>query len=220
MDPNKQSQGAPQPPSSYTAPASNYDPNYLDSIAPSARKASFVSGKFGKILLLLLALLIIAAALLGLGSGGQSNTADLQKFAVRLENLEKTTNAEKKNLKSKNLRDINADFQLWLGGNITKSEELLKQSNVKKSDYSKSMVSEEKKYIEALNQKYKDARFADNLDGTYAASMTTETGKLIAILNSLSKKNPSKKIKDFAKEASSNLTAIQKKFDTFVIDGN
>lgn len=220
MDPNKQSAGTPQPPSAYPAPENNYDPNYLDSIAPSVRKASLFSGKFGKILVALVILFVVGVGLLLSTPDGQSSSADLQKFAVRLENLEKTANSEKKNLKSKNLRDINADFQLWIGGNITKSQDILKQSNIKKSDYSKKMEGEEKKYIEGLNQKYQDARFADDLDGTYAASMTSETGKLIALLNTMSKKNPSKKIKEFAKEASSNLVAIQKKFDTFVIDGN
>lgn len=222
MDPQKQQDPLPPPqsPGSYSSPQPNYDPNYLDSIAAKPRQAQFLSGKFGKVLIGLIILLIIGVGLLLSSPSGKSSTADLEKLSVRLENLDKTAKSEKKYMKSRNLKAINQDFLGWIGGNTQQIEEFLKSAKIKKNNYSKKMVSDEKIYIDDLNKKYQEARFADNLDSVYATSMTAETGKIIGILNNTAKKNSSKKIREFAQNAAENLSKIQKKFDSYIDDGN
>ncbi len=211
----------PQPPSAYApaAPPSVYDPNYLDSIAPPPAQQKFLSGTFGKLFWVLIGLFVLAVSLIIAFSGGD-NTADLQQVAVRLDNFSKTAKTVQKNLKSNNLSATNSNFQIWLTGNKAAAEDLLTQGGVKKTDYSKSMVASEKKLADDLDAKFEDARLSARLNRVYASTMASETEKIINLLNTMSKKSKSAKIRDFAKNAATNLKSIQESFDKFVDDGN
>lgn len=214
-------QPTPQPPSAYapSAPPSVYDPTYLDSISSAPPRQKFLSGTFGKLFWVLIGLFVLAVSLIIAFSGGDE-TADLQQVAVRLDNFSKTAKTVQKNLKSSNLSSTNSNFQIWLTGNKASAEDLLAQGGVKKTDYSKTMVAKEKKLTDDLDAKFEDARLSARLNRVYASTMASETEKIINLLNTMSKKSKSAKIRDFAKNASTNLAPIQKSFDSFVDDGN
>lgn len=207
---------APQAPTTYTAaPQPGYDPNYLDSIAPPPPKAAFFSGSFGKIFFVLLAVFVLAVSFI-FASSGKEPTADLQQVTVRLENISKTSKTVQKHLKSNDLSATNSNFQIWATGNLSAGEALLKQGNIKKTDYSKTMVASEKTLTTNLDKKFEDARLNATLNRVYARTMAIETEKLGNLLDTMAKKNKSSKIRDYAKNASSNLKSIQTSFDEFV----
>lgn len=222
MDPNQQPTQPtppqqpvmPQTPSSYMTPVQEYDPNYLDSIAPPPAQGKFISGTFGKVFWILIGVFVLAVSLM-IASGGKDETADLQQISVRLDNFTKTAKTVQKNLKSKTLTSNNSTFKGWLVGNQTASETLLKKGGINKTTYNKTMVKNEAKLASDLNAKFEDARLSARLDRVYASTMAAETQKIINMLNSMAKKNKSKQIRDFASEASTNLTPIQKIFDGF-----
>lgn len=210
----------PQAPVSYPAtPAPNYDPNYLDSIAPPPPRAKFLSGGFGKIFFILIAVFVLAVSLI-IAFSGKDNTADLQQVAVRLKNFSFTTKSVQKYLKSSNLSSTNSNLQIWITNSQREAEDLLGKAGVKKTEYNKTMVASEKKIAADLDAKFEDARLSARLDRVYASTMAAETQKLINMYNTMAKKSGAKAIRDYAKSASANLTPIQKSFDSYVDDGN
>lgn len=209
----------PQTPSSYTAPVQEYDPNYLDSIAPPPQQGKFLSGTFGKVFWILVGVFVLAVSFI-IAFSGKDETADLQQVSVRLDNFSKTAKTVQKNLKSKTLTSNNGNFQLWLVGNQTAGEELLKKGGVSKTEYNKTMVKSEKKFASDLDAKFEDARLSARLNRVYASTMAAETQKIINILNSMAKKNKSKQIRDYASNASANLVPIQKIFDDYTETAN
>lgn len=218
--PQPQQPGYPQPPSTYgPAQQPNYDPNYLDSIAPPPPRPGFFSGSFGKIFFIMIGIFVFAVSII-IALSGQDQTADLQQVTVRMDNMSKTAKTVQKNFKSNNLSSTNTNFQLWLSGNLTTAEDLLAKGGVKKTDYNKDMVAKEKKLIEDLDAKFEDARLNAKLNRVYASTMAGETEKLINLLNTMSKKSKSPQIRDFAKNASNNLKPLQESFSEFVDDGN
>jgi hypothetical protein len=233
MNPNQQPNQPQQPvtpypsqpqqpaPTAYpnVAPQPAFDPNYLDSIAPAPPSAKFLSGSFGKFFFILLGVFVLAVSLI-IAFSGKDKTADLQQIAVRLDNFSKTTKATQVNLKSNNLSATNTNFQIWITNAQVEAESLLGKGGVKKTDYDKKMIASEKKITEDLDAKFEDARLNATLNRVYASTMAVETEKLINLFNTMAKKSGSSAIRDYAKSASSNLTPIQKSFDSFNDDGN
>ena len=231
MDPNQQQNQTPTPqppvqppvpqaPSTYAPPVeSNYDPNYLDTIAPQQTQTKFLSGTFGKLFWVLIGVFVLAVSLIIAFCGGD-DTADLQQIAVRLDNFSKTTKTVNTHFKSQNLKNINSDFMIWITGNQGEAEGLLKTGGVSKTEYNKQMVKKEAKIAEDLDTKFEDARLAGRLNRVYASTMAAESEKLMNLLNTMSKRSKSKQIRDFAKKASGNLDKIHKAFDTYTDDGN
>lgn len=210
----------PQTPSTYSnTPQPNYDPNYLDSIAPPPPAPKFFSGSFGKIFFGMLALLFVAVSII-VAFSGKDPSADLQQVTVRLENFSKTAKTVQKSLASNNLSDTNTEFQIWLSGNQSTAEKMLKDGGIPKGKYNKTMVASETKIATALDTKFEDARLNARLDRVYANTMAAETTKIINLLNSITKKNKTGKVHDFAQTASKNLVAIQKAFEGYNDDGN
>lgn len=209
----------PQQPTSYAAPSTEYDPNYLDTIAAAPPRENFLSGTFGKLFWVLIGVFVIGVSLI-IAFSGKDKTADLQQIAVRLDNFSRVAKTAHKNLKSNNLKKIDADFEGWVTDNQNAAEDLLKKGGVKKTEYSKDMVRSEKKIADDLNAKFEDARLGAILNRVYASTMAAETEKLINMLNTMSKKSASSQVRDFAKNASANLQPIQKAFDTFDDNGN
>lgn len=227
MDPNQQpvqptpppQPSMPQTPSSYTAPVQEYDPNYLDSIAPPPQQGKFLSGTFGKVFWILVGVFVLAVSLI-IAFSGKDETADLQQVSVRLDNFSKTAKTVQKNLKSKTLTSNNSTFQVWLVGNQTAGEALLKKGGVSKTEYNKTMVKSEAKLASDLDAKFEDARLSARLNRVYASTMAAETQKIINMLNTMAKKNKSKQIREYASTASANLVPIQKIFDDYTETAN
>ena len=218
--PQPQPPVAPQPPTAYAAtPPVAYDPNYLDSIAPPPPRGKFLSGTFGKVFFILIGVFVLAVSLI-IAFSGKDNTADLQQVAVRLKNFALTAKTVQKNLKSNNLATTNSNFQIWMTNAQKDSEDLLGKAGVKKTEYNKTMVASEKKISTDLDAKFEDARLSARLERVYASTMASETQKLINLYNTMAKKSGAKAIRDYAKNASANLTPIQKSFDSYVDNGN
>lgn len=211
----------PQPPSNYQAPATPqpYDANYLDSIAPPPPRPKLFSGSFGKIFFAMMALFIVAVSII-VAASGKDKTADLQQLSVRLDNFSQTVKTEQPLIRSSKLSNINTNFKTWIDGHFASSETLLKEGGVKKTQYDKKMVASEKKRATDLTAKYEDARLNATLNRVYANSMASETQQIINMLDTMSKKSGSKKIRDFAKEASGNLKPIQQDFEKYNDDGS
>jgi hypothetical protein len=229
MDPNQQPNQpsapnpqpvAPQPPSAYPSPVSqNYDPNYLDSIAPPPPRAKFISGTFGKVFYILIGLFVLAISLI-IAFSGKDETADLQQIAVRLDNFTQTAKTVQKSIVSKNLKNINSTYIIWLSGNQSTAEDLLKKGGVSKTEYSRDMKRKEETIAKDLDAKFETARLAAKLNRVYAQTMAAEADKLLNMLSTMSKKNKSKQIRDFATTSATTLTQIQKDFNDFSDDGN
>lgn len=151
---------------------------------------------------------------------GKDKTEDLQQTTVRITNFVQLAKKEKPYLKSSNLSATNTSFTLLLTNGQADGEKLLGQAGVKKTQYSKKMVADEKKLNTDLTQKFEDARLNAQLDSTYARSMAGETQKLITLLNTMAKKSGAKAIRDYAKSLAGNLTSLQKSFDNYTDDGN
>lgn len=213
-------QPVPQTPSTYSnTPTPNYDPNYLDSIAPPPAAPKFFSGNFGKIFFGMLILLFVAVSIM-VASSGKDPSLDLQQLSVRMDNFSKTAKTVQKSLKSNNLSATNTEFQLWLSDNQSTAEKMLKDGGISKAKYSKPMVASEAKITAALDKKFEDERLNARLDRVYANTMAAETTKIINMLNSMAKKSKTSTLRDYAKNASTNLSAIQKKFENYNDDGN
>lgn len=219
-NPTSNSQNYPQTPSAYASAAQpGYDPNYLDSIAPPPPPPKFFSGAFGKIFFGLIGVFVMVVSII-IAFSGQDQTADLQQMVVRLENMANTAKTVQKSIRSSNLSNTNTVFQVWITGNRSQGEELLKTGGVKRTDYSKKMVADEKQLATDLDAKFEDARLGARLNRVYASTMASETEKMINMLNVMSKKSKSPQIRDYAKTASNNLKQIQKDFNEYVDDGN
>lgn len=210
----------PQTPSSYGPPApQSYDPNYLDTIAAPPPQGKFLSGTFGKLFWGLIGVFVFAVSLIIAFSGGD-DTADLQQMAVRLDNFSKTAKLVQKNIQSKNLKNTNATFEVWLSGTQGEAEELLATGGVKKTDYNKEMVRKEAAITTELDADFEDARLSAKLNRVYASTMAAETDKMLNLLDTMSKKSKSAKIREFAKKAGTTLASIQKNFNEYSDDGN
>lgn len=196
-----------------------YDPNYLDSIAPAPPQPKFFSGTFGKLFFILIGVFVFAVSLI-IAFSGKDNTADLQQVAVRLDNYNRVIEKYHPYIKSNNLKSINSEFKIWMSSSYRNAEELLKTGGVQKTDYDRGMVASEKQRADELDTELNDARLSARLNRVYASTMASEAEILINMYNAMETKSKSKMIRDYAKEVSANLEAIQKRFADFVDDGN
>ena len=240
MDPNQQPASPPQEPlpqppvqtpvpqpvspssfptSGYTAPAAEYDPNYLDSIAPAPPRPNFFSGSFGKIFFVMIGVFVLAVSLI-IAFSGKDKTADLQQTTVRVTNFVQLTKNEQVYLTSDKLESTNSSFSLLLANAETDGTSLLKQAGVQKSQYSRTMVASEKKITTNLTSQFENSRLNADLNGDYARTMAAETEKLISLFTTMSKESQASKIRSYAKNLATNLAPIQKIFDDYVDDGN
>lgn len=208
-----------QPQSYGPAPETNYDPNYLDSIAPAPPRAKFLSGGFGKIFFGLIGVFVIAVSLI-IAFSGKDKTADLQQTTVRVTNFVLLTKTEQPYFKSDKLSANNSRFTLILTDAEQNGQSLLDKAGVQKSQYNRTMVASEKKISDDLTSKFEDARLNANLDSDYARTMAAETSKLITLFTTMSKHSAAKAIRDYAKNLATNLVPIQQTFDSYTDDGN
>lgn len=205
----------PQPPSGYgPQPAATYAVDYLDQIAPPPPRQNFLSGSFGKIVIILGVVFIFAVGII-VALSNQKNTASTEKIAVRTENLQRIANDAQKNIKSGKLQATNSNLNIWLKNTNRDAYDLLSRAGIKKTDMSKSMVAEEKAAKDKLVEKFEEARLNANFDRVYAREMAYQTQLLKTDLDKLGKNGPGKPFRDFATNASKNVAPYQKSFADF-----
>jgi len=195
-------------------PQPNYDPNYLDSIAPAPPRAKFLSGSFGKIFFGLLILFFLAVSVI-VAFSGKGKTADLQQITVRVTNFSTLAKTEQPFLKDTTVINANTNFQIFLASAQTNGETLLADAKVKKTQYDKKMTASEKALTSKLTDKFTDARLNVELDSVYASTMAVETEKLIVLYTTMSKQSGAKAIRDYAKTELTSLKPIQKVFSDY-----
>lgn len=196
-------------------PQQDFDPNYLDTIAPSAKPPTFFSGSFGKIFFALIGVFVLAVSIIVAMQGGEE-TADLQQVVVRLDNYNKVTKEYGLKIKSNSLKTNNSRYSIWALNALRDGEDLLKQAEVKKTQYDKKMVALESTGSADLGQKLEDAYLNAIMDRVYAGTMANETQKMIILYDNMSRKSKAQKIREYAAKAVNDLKPIQKAFEDFV----
>jgi hypothetical protein len=210
-----QPQQTPQSPGGYgPQPAQTYAVDYLDQIAPPPGRKGFMSGGFGKIIVVLGVVFVLAVSLI-IALGNQKNTASTEKIAVRLENMITLTRDFKRHIKSGNLSSTNSNFQTWLTNTKREADDLLVRAEVKPTSFDKKMVSDEKQAKTDMAEKLENARLTGSLDRVYAREMAFEAQKLVTEFNTMAKKGPAKAFKEFATTSNNSLIPLQKAFEDF-----
>lgn len=204
----------PQQPGYGPQPAQTYAVDYLDQIAPPPPKQQFLSGGFGKAVIGLGVLFVLAVSVI-VAMSGTKRTADLETVAIRLDNMQLVAKNTQKNLKNGKLLAANSNYQIWIANADRDAYSLLAQAEVKKTDMDKKMIAKEKADSKALTTKFEDAKLNANLDRVYAREMAYQAQILITSYNKMSKTSEAKAIREYAKNATKNLTPIQKSFSEF-----
>ncbi|MFZ1361267.1 MAG: hypothetical protein WAS27_04570 [Candidatus Saccharimonadales bacterium] len=195
-------------------PSPTYAVDYLDQIAPPPPRPNFLSGMFGKAVIILGVIFVLAVSLI-VAFGNQKRTADLEKVAIRLENMQKITKSTHVNLKSSKLLATNSNYQIWIANATKDAWDLLGQAEVKRTKIDKKMIADEKDKRTELTDKFYDARLNATLDRFYAREMAYQTQLLVTDYTTMSKQSQAGAIRDYAKRAITNLTPIQKSFAEF-----
>ncbi len=202
------------PPTPGYGPQPTYAVDYLDQIAPPPPKQAFLSGSFGKIVIILGVLFVLAVSLI-IALGGQKKTTTVEAMASKLENIARVAKDTHKTIKSNNLSSTNSNYQIWITNTERETTSLLDRAGVKKSSFDKEMVAEQKKLRTDLTEKFDDARLNGKLDRVYANEMAYQTELMITQLTVLAKKTPGQAFDDYAAEAIKNLTPIHDSFADF-----
>ena len=200
---------------------------YLQQIAspieqkPKSPIGSLMSGPLMKVLigLALLAIVIIIIGTITSGSNnGNSERPLVEQIQLRSNNLIKTITTYNKQLKSSSLRSTGQSLSTVL------SETNRELTAILKSDYSiddssssasKSLKSDEDKYISAINTTLENARLNANLDRTYARQMALETSLLSSLESSLLAKTSNQSLKSILVTSLNNLSPLHDSFDNF-----
>lgn len=212
--PQPQQPNYPQAPGYGSQPQPTYAVDYLDQIAPPAPRQSFLSGSFGKIVIILGVIFVLAVSLI-IALGGQKKTATTEAMVTKLENVSRVVKETHKNIKSNNLSSTNSNFQIWLTNTERETTNLLDQAGVKKTSYDKKMVAAQRQLRTDLTDKFDDARLNGKLDRVYATEMAYQTELMINELTVIAKKTPGKAFDDYSGEAIKNLTPIHDAFADF-----
>lgn len=221
MYPNQQpqnQQGQSQPPTGQGGygpqPQPTYAVDYLDQIAPPPAPQKFLSGGFGKMIILFGFLILIAMGII-VAIGNDKGTGGIERTSIKLENMRTIAEDRHKQLKSSEMIATNSNYKAWLAGAVGQSEELMKGIGIPKSKLNKEVVAGERSKSTKLSDTLEDARLNATLDRVYAREMALQTELLKNELDAIVKKPPTKEIRDFATDASKNIVAIQKSFADF-----
>ena len=219
----------PQPPTNYAPqpgatpapgqeygqqPAQAYAVDYLDQIAPPPARQPFMSGFFGKAVIILGIIFVLAVSLI-VAFGNQKRTADLENMAIRLDNMKMTAKNTHKDLKNGKLLATNSNYQIWIANANRDAYQLLTQAEVKKTSMDKKMIAGETTARKELEEKFTDAKLNANLDRVYAREMAYQTQLMVTAYTKMSKTSEAKAIREYAKTSADNLTPIQKSFADF-----
>jgi hypothetical protein len=209
MQPNEPTQ-LPPPPS--PQPTVQPGASYLDQIAaPTVQKtvSPFVLwGAIGGVLLLVGVVLMMI-----LGSGGPTYGQKLNSLVGRLTNIQSTAKKNEKNLRSSQLRSINASLQSAVTNSLRESEKPVAASGEKKKESKKEdpVTAEFKKVTDTLE----NARLNNTLDSVYAREMTYQIAKTRSEMKALKAQSGSKSLHEFVDSTDKNLAPLYTEFKEF-----
>lgn len=225
MYPNQQPQNQqggyppqPQPPTQQGGygpqPQPTYAVDYLDQIAPPPAQQKFLSGGFGKLILIFGFLILIVMGII-VAIGNDKGTGPIEKMAIKLQNFQTIADDRQKQLKSSRMVGANSNFKAWLAGAASESQKLTSGLGIPKAKLNKEVIANESAKAKKLSETLEDARLNATLDRIYAREMNLQTKLIKTELDTIAKKAPTKQVRDFAINASKNLVPIQESFANF-----
>lgn len=186
--------------------------DYLDQIAPSAPKKSFLNMNRPVVIFLAIGILLlfcILAFMVAIPNGGKTT----ERLAARLVTIETIAKDATTKIKSSNLRAVNSGLKSYLTNTIRDITPLLAKENTDIKKLPKTLLNTNKD-IE-LNTRLEDARLNAIFDRTYAREMAYELSNILNLMQQIYDKTGSKDLKTFLEDADKNLTPTQKQFADF-----
>ena len=186
--------------------------DYLNQIAPAeqAKVHRFaIIGLIGGVLLAALFILILIA-----NSGGPSANELLPPLAGRIETLQSVTADQQAHLSENQISEANASLSSALSSMDTDIQAIMKDRGVKKTS-SKTAISDETAYKNALSKTLDDSYQRGTLDRTYTAHMTYELTILNSQIAALRQATTNATIRSFCDSATTNINLILKTYSSF-----
>lgn len=203
-----------QPPQWQQQPPTQLPTDYLNQISPQAPKRSPFTFGIKQVLVLggaLIILVIIIAAVIGGANGGKK--APLERLSVRLTNTEAVANNAQTNLKSSQLRSLNASLKLYFTNTNRDIATPLVAAGITTKKIDKNIIASES--TSAMTARLEDARLNAVYDRTYAREMAYQLGNTLTLMNQLYKTTKSESLKTFLSSAYTNLQPTQQAFANF-----
>lgn len=193
-------------------PNSQYPIDYLNQIAPQAKK----SGPSNRILVLVVIIGAVLALIVGfimLMSSGSGPTNASQTLAARLQTLQTVSDKSQKNIKSSALRGINSNLKIFLTSANRDIAAPLSETGIDVKALDKSIVAKESGT--ELSESLENARLNANFDNTYAREMSFQLATLDAVMGDIYAKTKNEDLKTFLVTTNDNLQPIKKQLDEF-----
>jgi uncharacterized protein YpmB len=189
-----------------------YSIDYLNQIAPAAKKPG-MSNKLMIIIISLGVALVLIVGLMVFSSSSAGPTQDMETLAARLQTLQTISDSSQKTIKSSNLRSTNSTLTLFLTNANRDIVTPLAKNQVDVKKLSKTIVAAENG--SKLTATLENARLNAVYDGTYAREMSYQLATVVALMKKIYTSSSSKSMKDFLNSTDSNLQPIKNQFDTF-----
>lgn len=211
MYPNQPPQG---PPQWQPQPQQQLPTDYLNQIAPQAPKRSPFTFGIKQVALIggaLIILVIILAAVFGSIGGGKK--APLERLSVRLTSTATVANNAQVNLKSSQLRSLNASLKLYFTNTNRDIAAPLTAAGIDPEKIDKNIIASES--TTAMTTRLENARLNAVYDRTYAREMAYQLGNTLTLINQIYKTTQSASLKTFLSSAYKNLQPTQQAFANF-----
>jgi hypothetical protein len=219
MYPDQNQNQPPIQPPSQPGQQPQYSIDYLNQIAPPAKKP----GMNNRIFIFLAGGGLLLAVIIGFFSlinSGTGPTEKMQTLAARIEALHTISDKSQKNIQSGDLRSTNSNLTVFLTNAYRDIAEPLSNNNVDIKSIDKEIASTEETSAEELTQKLEDARLNAVFDRVYAREMAYQLDKVAALMKDIYGSVKSKSLKDFLVSTDTNLQPLKKQFYDFSTESN
>ena len=190
--------------------------DYLNQIAPQQQQRKLLNSMPKKIIFFLgiaVVLVIILVIIVNAFAGGQKR--NVEEIAARLTSTATIAKDSQKELKSSQLRSLNAGLQTYFTNTTRESTAPFQAAGVNAAKLSGGVNENEKKIIDATNKRLEDARFNAVFDRTYAREMAYQLATLQLMHTEAYNGSNSTSLKNFLDKSYRDLTPIQEGFDEF-----
>lgn len=206
-------------PPPYQQPPQQQSPlpvDYLNQIAPQQTQKKMLNSMPKKIIFFLgiaIVLVLLLVIIVNVFTGGQKQANET--LAARLTSTETIAKNSQKELKSSQLRSLNASLQAFFTNTNREAVDPLKKIDVNVAKLSKETTQKEAAYTAAINKRLEDARFNAVFDRTYAREMAYELANLQVMMTNAYNRTSSTSLKTFLDTTYKNLTPLQDGFAAF-----
>jgi hypothetical protein len=190
--------------------------DYLNQIAPQQQQRKMLNSMPKKILFFLgiaVFLVIILVIIINVFTGGQKRS--VEELAARLTSTAAIAKNSQKELKSSQLRSLNAGLQTYFTNTTRESSTPFQAVGVNTAKLSSSINESETKITAATNKRLEDARFNAVFDRTYAREMAYQLGTLQVLFTQAYNGTNSASLKTYLDKSYKDLAPIQEGFADF-----